>query len=70
MAVTLHPRRGFEWGRIAWGHPDAPRAFLCSYCQSYLGNDRKPSAAVPLMLSADDGRVALFCDACVRKWWG
>jgi hypothetical protein len=63
--VTFQPKPGFDWNRVGWGHPDSPRSELCSYCFAAIGEDE-----VPLILAAQDGRVAQFCDDCMSKWWG
>jgi hypothetical protein len=63
--MTLKPSTGFDWHHVAWGHPDSPRSFLCSYCSAPIGEED-----VPLMLTAGDGRVAQFCNDCMMKWWG
>lgn len=63
--TTLSPKAGFDWGHVAWGHPDSPRSFLCSYCSAPIDRDD-----VPLMLCASEGRVAQFCEKCIKEWWG
>ena len=63
--MKLEPKRGFDWGRVAWGHPNSPQSVLCSYCFAGIGDDD-----VPLILAAGDGRVAQFCDSCMATWWG
>jgi hypothetical protein len=63
--TTLAPRPGFDWNRIAWGKPDSVRSALCSYCFTSIGEDD-----VPLILYAEDGHAAQFCDGCMEKWWG
>ena len=61
--TVLKPKPGFPGERIVWGKPDAPRSSLCSLCFNLVG-------PVPLLLCAEDGHVAQFCDDCMRKWWG
>jgi hypothetical protein len=56
---------GFDWRRVAWGAPDAPRSALCSYCSAGISQDD-----VPLMIWKRDGSCAQFCEACIAKWWG
>jgi hypothetical protein len=63
--MKLQPVPEFDWSHVAWGRPDSPRSALCSYCSGAIGNDD-----VPLILFAPDGRVAQFCDACMKEWWG
>ena len=59
----LRPKVGFSWGRVNWGHPDSRRSAVCSYCYGLPGE-------VPLILTAESGHVAQFCDECQRRWFG
>jgi hypothetical protein len=63
--MTLEPRKGFDWRHVAWGKPDSVRSALCSYCSAGISE-----GDVPLILTRDDGHVAQFCDACMKRWWG
>ena len=63
--MSLQPKPGFDWGRIAWGRPDSRRSAVFSYCFAAIGEDD-----VPLILWTDDGHASQFCDACMEKWWG
>ena len=63
--LTMRPRPGFDWGRVAWGRPDSPRSAVCSYCFAAIGEDD-----VPLIMWSADGHAAQFCDACVERWFG
>ena len=46
---------------LCFGKPDSPVRPLCAICHGALGD-------VPLMLCAEDGRVASVCDDCVERW--
>lgn len=62
---VLQPKPGFQWHRLVWSRPDVARPALCSYCFAGIGEDD-----VPLMLWAEDGACAQFCDECQQQWWG
>jgi hypothetical protein len=68
MPETIRPRRGFDWQRVKWGAPDAPRTEHCSYCGDKLPRD--DDAFVPLTMWTSDGWCAEFCDHCQAAWWG
>ena len=46
--------------KVSWGRPDSPIRNLCALCHGALPD-------VPLMLWADDGSGASFCDECTDK---
>jgi hypothetical protein len=50
----------FDWSKVAWGKPDSPVRDLCAYCHGALPE-------VPLMIWAEDGHAASFCDECAEQ---
>jgi hypothetical protein len=56
-------REGFDWGRVAWGRPDAPARRLCAYCSGLLIEEE-----VQLEIYKEDGSAATFCEECVETW--
>ena len=63
--MSLGPKPGFDWNRLAWGRPDSPRSAVCSYCFAAIGDEE-----VPLIMWSKDGHAAQFCRSCQRTWWG
>ena len=63
--TTIKPRPRFDWKRVNWGAPDEPQSDDCSYCGAPI-----PEEDVPLRLWNDDGWAAVFCEPCMRQWWG
>jgi len=59
--MTLKPKPGFDWSRVAWS---PTQSALCSYCFTSIGERE-----VPLILF-NDKHAAQFCTACMSKWWG
>lgn len=68
--ATLSPAPGFDWSRVRWGAPDAPRSEQCSYCDAPLGAPEEPDYEVPLIIWRADGSAAEFCMVCQEQWWG
>lgn len=62
---TLQPLPGFDWTRVKWGGPYEAQSDDCSYCGAAI-----PEDDVPLRLWSKGGFAAVFCDACMTKWWG
>jgi hypothetical protein len=66
MTEPLQPKAGFDWTRVQWTGPYALVEWeRCSYCGSAI-----PEEGVPLRMWNDEGWAAVFCDACMREWWG
>ena len=63
--MTLEPKAGFDWARVRWTGPYAPVDDTCSYCGANIPDDD-----VPLRLWSEQSWAAVFCDACMRTWWG
>lgn len=66
--AELKPAAGFEWRRVVWGGPRDRVSDTCSYCARELDEDRRDYIA--LRLWSDAGHAAVFCDDCMRQWWG
>jgi hypothetical protein len=64
-AVKLEPQPGFDWTRVQWGAPTAVQSDDCSYCGAAI-----PDEIIPLRLWTTRGWAAVFCEACMRTWWG
>jgi hypothetical protein len=62
--LTFDPARGFNWRKVTWGRPDAPRSVLCSYCSAVIPDD-----GIPLIMWTSEGYAAQFCDECQSKWF-
>jgi hypothetical protein len=65
LTAPLVPAAGFDWAKVKWGAPDAPRSDYCSYCRVLISDED-----VTLMMWDKDGACAQFCDACQQTWWG
>jgi hypothetical protein len=65
--ATLEPKYGFDWTRVRWSGPSAPVDETCSYCGAAIPDDVD---YVPLRLWTQESWAAVFCDACMRTWWG
>jgi hypothetical protein len=61
--VNIAPKPGFDWDKVLWGAPWQPSTDHCSYCG-------KPVGAVPLRMWNWEGWACVFCDDCMRVWWG
>lgn len=68
--TTLDPRPGFNWQMVAWGAPDQQRTEHCSYCGDKFPTEDEDPEFAPLILFADNGWCAEFCDHCQTTWWG
>lgn len=65
----LKPRADFDWSRVVWGGPHDRVSETCSYCGHELAEDDRDY--VPLRLwSQTTGHAAVFCDACMKTYWG
>jgi hypothetical protein len=64
----LEPRNGFDWTRVLWGGPTDRVSEDCSYCRQTLEQDDRDYVA--LRLFSPDGHAAVFCDACMQRYWG
>lgn len=63
--TTITPKPGFHMSRLAWGKPDDPLSFTCSYCAAPI-----PEDSVPLRLFKQDGSAAVLCDSCSGDGFG
>lgn len=68
--MQLRPNPGFDPSLINWGGPDEPRSEQCSYCDAPLPDPESPDYEIPLMMWNQDGWCAVFCAACMTRWWG
>jgi len=64
-ARTIEPKPGFDWTRVRWTGPHALVDDTCSYCGAAISED-----SVPLRLWNERSWAAVFCDACMKTWWG
>jgi hypothetical protein len=65
MTSPLEPKPGFDWAQVRWTGPHAPVDETCSYCGSAI-----PDAHIPLRLWNAQSWAAVFCYACMERWWG
>jgi len=63
--MKLEPKPGFDWTRVKWSGPYAPVDETCSYCGEAILED-----SMPLRMWNDESYAAVFCDDCMREWWG
>lgn len=63
--TSLMPKQGFDWSRVRWSGPLAPVDDTCSYCGAAI-----PEEDVPLRLWSATSAAAVFCEGCMREWWG
>ena len=46
----LQPLPGWDWAKVNWGAPDAPRTEHCSYCGVKLPDQDDPGYEIPLIV--------------------